>query len=56
MKRIMVNPNGGFLKITVAGVVNIDEFLRVSVGQGKPGALDLYHQAMTFFKGMRNIG
>ena len=37
-------------------MVNIQELLWVTVNQGEPAALHLYHYPVTFFKGMGNIG
>jgi hypothetical protein len=45
-----------FLKVFWLGEVDVgNERLRVSIDQRKPGALNLYHQAMTFLKAMQHV-
>ena len=53
---VVIDPDSGFLKIIIITLVNIYEFLWVPVGYGEPTALHLYHQLMSFFKSMGNIG
>src|SRR5262245_10101665 len=48
--------DGGLLKIAVIAGLDIHEFLWVAVCQRKPAALNLYHDAMPFYKSMRHIG
>jgi hypothetical protein len=48
MQSIMVDPDVGFTEILVIAVVDVNELLRVSVGQGKPAALHLYHDPVSF--------
>ena len=52
----MKDPDRRFLKIAVIAFVNVYEFLWVAVSQREPAALDLDHEAMSFFKRMRYIG
>ncbi len=51
----MIYANRCFLKITFIAGGDIQEFLRVDVHQGKPGALNLHHNAMPFFKCVHDI-
>ena len=46
---------GGFLEIGFLRVVNVPEFLRVTVDKGKPGALDLDHDSVSFAETMAFI-
>src|ERR1700740_444113 len=52
---VMIDPDRGFLKITVAGLGDVDEFLRISVDQREPTALYLPHYAMSFEETMRQV-
>jgi hypothetical protein len=52
----MPDLNGRFNKILIVRLINIYKLLWVPVNQREPGALYLYHYAVTFFKGMRYIG
>src|SRR5215831_2901618 len=52
MLSVVVDPNGGFLKIGLAGPWNFHKFLGVEVHDGEPTALHLHHYAVTFGKKM----
>src|SRR6185369_5514233 len=52
----MINANPGLLKIFVAAGIDIGKFLRVAVGEGEPAALDLYHDPVSLFESMRQVG
>jgi hypothetical protein len=41
-----------FLKIIFLGVINVHKFLGIAIDHGKPGALNLDHDPMTFKKTM----
>ncbi len=51
----MVNSLCGFLEIAVRAFVDINEFLRIPVNQGKPGILYLDHNTVSLFECMGNI-
>src|SRR5580698_5368619 len=42
-------------EIAVFCLIDIDELLRVAVGQREPGALHLHHEAVAFFEGMGDV-
>lgn len=44
----MIDVYGLFFKVTIPGLVNIQELLGVTVRQGEPGTLDLYHKLVSF--------
>src|SRR5690242_13945680 len=44
-----------FLKVRDISFINIYKLLRITINQGEPTALYLYHQAMSFLKNMGNI-
>ena len=49
-----VDSLSSFLKISLAGFVDVDKFLRVAIDKREPCALNLNHDAMSFFEGVRN--
>src|ERR1700730_5681685 len=51
-----VNALGGFYEVGFRGVGNIYKLLRVAIDQGKPSALDLYHDAMAAAKRVIDVG
>ena len=53
---IVINSMRGFDKCIFIRLVNIDELLRITIDQGKPGILDLYHDSMPGFKRVGNVG
>ena len=52
----VVDAFGGFLEVSGGGFQDVDEFLGVTVGQGKPGALDLNHDAVAVAEGVVDVG
>ena len=52
---VMKNSNVRFLKIGIRACVDIGKFLRVSVREGEPAALNLNHKAVAFFESMGDV-
>src|SRR5580704_2713114 len=55
MVSVMINTDGGSLKVLIAACINIYKLLRIPVNQGEPTALHLDHYAVPLFKGVSNI-
>jgi hypothetical protein len=55
MRCIVPDADGCFLKIGFAGRRDIDEGLGVEVDEREPAALQLDHDAMTFFKAVSDL-
>ena len=51
----MEDPDRRFFEIFRIGIIDVQELLWIPVSQRKPAALDLDHQAVSFFEGMRHI-
>src|ERR1700744_5190554 len=56
MFAVMEYADSLLLEIAVIGGINVYKFLRIPVDEREPGALDLDHQAVSFLKGMGDIG
>src|SRR4051812_38350327 len=52
---IVINMNGCLLKIFVVTIVDIRKYLGIAIYQREPAVLDLHHDLMALFKGMRHI-
>src|ERR1700748_508541 len=53
MGRVVIDADRLFLKVRSAGCRYVHKGLGITVYQGEPAALHLYHDTMSFLKGMR---
>ncbi len=51
----VIDALSGLYEVGWFGVGDIQEDLRVAIGQGKPGALDLHHDAMAAAEGVVHV-